>query len=688
VWCGLVVTYASGQEPVARDPLNVATAAHFLNQATFGPSPSDVAAVQAKGLEHWLQEQFLMPESAIPDGLNTSQVRAQVFTNMATAPDQLRQRMIFALSQIFVVSANKVGSGPELTPWMRLLSRNAFGNYRTLLREVTLNPTMGKYLDLAYSRRATRTTSINENYAREMLQLFSIGLWELNQDGTVKGGGTPTYGQDTIREFARALTGWTFPTQPGATPGSTNPQYFEGEMEPRPANHDNGSKRLFFGVTLPAGQPPQTDLENVIDVVFAHPNVPPFVATRLIRSLVKSNPSPAYIRRVADVFANNGQGVRGDLRAVLAAVLLDPEARTFTPDDGRLKDPVLHVIGLGRALNAEFRDVNAFMGVFSNLSELVLTPTTVFSFYSPLAPLPGRRDLFGPEFQIYPPALAIQRANFIYSLITNGYSSAFRIDLAPFTAVAANDTALVDRVNQALMFGTMSPQLRQIIIEATRAIPSNTTQRAQGALYLAAISSEFSVFAAASVSGLPPAGGGPGAPASVEGLTGTANGSTLALSWRNGSSGPAPEWIVLDVTGSLAVSLALPPGQSFTYTGVPDGTYTFTVRAANALGTSAPSNPVTLTFPSGGCAGPPQAPTAFAMTRNGNVVTVSWQPPAGGPAPSSYVLNVGGALSASIPTGDRALQGAVSPGTYTASVSAVNACGTGPASPARTITVP
>jgi len=676
------VTCASATSVAAQT--SAAAAAHFLNQASFGPSPADVAAVQAKGPRQWLLEQLQGDESRFTDGLTTNQVRAELFLNMATGSDQLRQRMMFALSQTFVVSANKVGSGAELTPWLRLLSRNAFGNYRTLLRDVTLNPTMGKFLDLAYSRRATRTTSINENFAREMLQLFSIGLFELNQDGTIRSG-QATYTQDTIREFARALTGWTFPTQPGVAPGSTNPQYFVGELEPRPANHDTGAKQL-WRVTLPAGQTPAADLEAVIDVVFAHPNVPPFVATRLIRSLVKSNPSPSYIRRVADAFADNGQGVRGDLRAVLAAVLLDPEAQAFGAADGRLKDPILHAIGLGRAINAQFSDVNAFMYVFNNLSQLVLTPTTVFSFYSPITPLPGKGDLFGPEFQIYPPALAIQRANFIYGLVTNQFSSAFRVDLAPLVAVAADDAALVERVNQSLMFGTMSPELAQILAAATRALPaSSTLQRAQGALYLAAISSEYAVYSSTGSSGITPGSspGAPGSPAAPEALTGSANGANLALTWRNPGGATS---LLLDVTGALNLSVPLPLTTSFNYAGVPPGTYTFAVRAMNGAAASGASNPVTLTF--GSCSGVPQAPSAFAVSRSGNLVTVTWQPPASGPAPASYVLNVSGAFSGTFTTTERALQGNVNAGTYVLAVAAVNGCGSGPATATRTITVP
>jgi hypothetical protein len=459
-------------------------------------------------------------------------------------------------------------------------------------------------------------------------------------------------------------------------------------MESRPTQHDPDAKTL-FGVVLPAGQPPIVDLEYVVEVIFTHPNVGPFIATRLIRSLVKSNPTPAYIGRVAAAFNNNGAGVRGDLRATLSAVLLDPEAQAFGSSDGRLKDPILHVIGLGRTLNAQFLDPSSFLNVFSNLSQLVLTPTTVFSFYSPLAPLPGRADLFGPEYQIYPPALAIQRANFIYSLIRNSYSSSFRVDLSPLIAVAGNEAALVERVNQALMHGTMSGALKQIIGAAVRTVPSSrTTERAQNAVYLAAISSEYSVYTSG---GGPATPGAPGAPSAPLNLIGTANRSNLTLRWTNSLDGAVPDSMLLDVSGPVTISVPLALGDTFSYSGVPNGMYTFAVRAVNAAGSSAPSNAVTLTFPGTGtasCTDAPPAPESFTALRTGNIVSVAWQPPAAGPAPAEYVVSVGGSAAATFTTSGLTLSGAAPRGTYMLNVRAVNACGQSAASASRTISVP
>lgn len=752
--------------------------AHFLEQATFGPTAADVAAVQQMGREAWLDEQLAMDATPIAGSTEGNIVRNQLFLNMANAPDQLRQRTIFALSQLIVVSASKTGSGAELTPWVQLLSRNAFGSYRTLLREVTVSPTMGKFLDMAYSKKASTTSSPNENYPRELMQLFSIGLWDLNQDGTVKvnalGQPTPSYSQDILKEIARALTGWTFPTKQGAQPRDSNPEYFVGDMIPRANTHDTGAKALFGGVVLPANQSTTLDMDAVVDNIFNHPNVPPFVATRLIRSLVTSNPSPAYIWRVANAFANNGAGERGDLKAVLRAVLLDPEAANFSAEDGRLKDPILHALGLGRALGAQINP-DGFNYVLSNLNERVLTSPTVFNFFSPIAPLPGHLDLFGPEFQIYPPALAIQRANFIYNIVNGGFNSSFMVNLAPFTAVAASAPALVEKVNQTLMFGRMSSELGELIVAATNAVPaSDTRQRAVGALYLAAISSEYSVYSSNATAGAttvqPPTGltatsiagnlvtlrwkpplfgpaptayvldGGvapgevlatiptgsasptftfmapPGAfyvrlrslsgahasrasseiriyvgietgPTAPTNLLGMVKGSELGLSWRNTFGGGAPTSIVLDVSGALTMSMPIGLTESFSFTGVPAGTYTLSVRAINAAGTSGSSNSVTLTFPTS-CSGAPQTPTNFFVAKGGNVLSLSWQPSASGSAATSFQVDATGAYTGRFPWTARTLTTAVPPGTYSVRVRAVNACGNSGFTPVQTISVP
>ncbi len=488
------------------DPAKVA-AGRFLAQASFGPTAADLAFVQANGMKSWLDRQFdpiQTPPSTLPDGVHINEIRKRQFLNMAHGQDTLRQRMMFALSQILVISAEKNVNADEIVPWQRLLAKHAFGNYRDLLAELTLDASMGKYLDLANSRKpaASNQSGANENYARELLQLFSIGLVQLNQDGStvLDAAQQPiaTYNQNDIRQFALALTGWTFPTPPGRLTGNSNGGYYPGRMEALPMFHDDSAKTLLGGTSLPQNNGIENDLEDVLDNLFNHPNLPPFLATRLIRSLVTSNPGPDYIRRVADVFAGLAPAPgyplapRGDLKATLAAILLDPDASLADVDQGHLKDPVLHLIGLARALDAQFTDPGMFMYIMTYLGERVLNSPTVFSFYSPLTPLPGQPDLFGPEFQIYSPSQAVQRANLIYTLLQDQNGNALSLNLTPFQNDAINPNALLDRINDTLFQGAMSAELRGTLYKVAAA-HSDLKQRALVTLYLAAISSEYTV---------------------------------------------------------------------------------------------------------------------------------------------------------------------------------------------------
>lgn len=675
---------------------DVSTAVHLLEQATFGPTAQDVAAVQAIGPAAWLQQQFQIAESPIPSGLDSNALRAQVYLNMAQGPDQLRQRVMFALSQTIVISANKVTSGDGLTSWARLLSRNAFGNYRTLLKEVSVNPAMGKYLDNVFNRKATATASPNENYARELLQLFSLGVWELNTDGSQKldsqGNAIPSYNQATIGEFARALTGWTYAPIPPATGGNSNPENFNADLVPTSSasRHDTDPKTLLNGLVTPAGLTAAQDLELVIDNIFNHPNVPPFVATRLIRSLVTSNPSPAYVQRVANAFINNGSGVRGDLRAVVTAILLDPEAAN--PDTvlhGRLKDPVMHVIGVGRALSAQIGDPNSFQFVFSNLSQRVLTPSTVFSFYSPTARLNTQPTLFGPEFQLYPPALAVQRANFIYGILTGQYGSAFQVDLTPFRVIAADTNALLDKVNATLLMGRMSPSLRQILTTATNALPAtDTNQRAIGALYLAAISSEYSVY-----TGAGSAGGV--IPTTVQAPTGlyiaSVRGNVATLRWNPPQLGPSPDTYVMEGGVSAGQTLAqVPTGSaapSFTIT-APNGSFYLRMRSSQGGQLSLPSNEVRLHINS---TLKPSAPTNVQGAVKGSALWLAWKNTFTGGTPTRLELDVTGPVTATLPlplTEAFSLPSGLPKGTWTFRLRALNAAGSSSQSSSVSVTSP
>ncbi|HEY8562214.1 MAG TPA: DUF1800 family protein [Pyrinomonadaceae bacterium] len=467
-------------------------AVRFLDQTTFGATPALKSRVGQIGFEAFLNEQFALPESTCPDALTatTQQTVDRFWINMFKGEDQLRQRTIYALSQIWVASFNKNSEPEMMIPWLRILSKNAFGNYRDLMREMTLDASMGHYLDLVNSTKPTATGGANENYARELMQLFTIGLYQMNLDGSYRlnaaGRPVPVYTQTDVRQLALALTGWTYPTAPGQTPRTVNGAYYPGEMEPRQVNHDTTAKTI-LGQNLPAGQTIQQDLDGALDIIFNHENVAPFVATRLVRALVTSNPSPAYIQRVALVFENNGAGVRGDLKAVIRAVLLDAEARNDDPppEFGRLRTPVQHTIAVFRALGANFNEPLSFAYIYRDMGEGILNAPSVFGHFSPAYRLPQGNGLFGPEFQIYTPTESINRANFIYQMMYEN-----RVSVAEFTNLAGDATALINAVDQRFLDGKMSPAMRDSINNALQTATDNKT-RAVTAIYLVATSGDF-----------------------------------------------------------------------------------------------------------------------------------------------------------------------------------------------------
>lgn len=470
-------------------------AGRLLEQAAFGPAPALLDKVLQDGTDAWINEQLALPETVFAVPPSISDAQSQLLHRFGTAPDQLRQRMMFALANIIVISANKNNYAPEIVPYYQILSRNAFGNYKTLLEEIAASSQMGKYLDHANSAKATATTSPNENFPRELLQLFSIGLWQLNPDGTNKldpqGRPIPTYNQAVIKEFARALTGWTYPG-PNAT--GFNWDNFSGPLQPRDAYHDTGAKTLLNGAVLPAGQNTQQDMAAVINNVFNHPNVGPFVALRLIRAMVVSNPSAGYVQRVAAVFDNNGAGVRGDLKAVAKAILTDAEARNDTPGatSGRMKDAIYHLLAFTRALGgAPTSGNNLQVYNFVNMQQAVMAPPSVFGYYSPFYRIP-KQPLFGPEFQIYSASESVVRAGMFANILNGQANGDFPVNLTPYNAVAGNTTALIDAVDQALLYGRMSPQMRAAIAAAVDAQYDNNG-RVFTALYLTALSGQYAV---------------------------------------------------------------------------------------------------------------------------------------------------------------------------------------------------
>jgi uncharacterized protein (DUF1800 family) len=481
-------------------------AVRFLEQISWGPDPDSIARVRTIGFDAYLEEQFTSPSSSYPDQPasvgNLDAVQRRFLANAMAAPDQLRQRVAFALMQIFVVSGVKVHTPEQFVPYARLLHDHAFTDFGTLLREVTLSPSMGRFLDMVYSEKANPYlgSSPNENYARELLQLFTIGTERLNLDGTLvlddSGKPVPTFDQNVVEGFARALTGWTFPTRPGATPQLRNPPNYVGRMEPVAHTHDSDEKILLDGTVLPAGQTAEQDLTGVMANIMAHPNVAPFFARRLIQHLVTSNPSRAYVARVAAAFNATGVGGRGDLKAVVKAIVLDPEARLG--DDGaasnsvggHLREPLLYVLGLLRGLGATLHEANDLASLVAPAGQVLFYPPSVFSYFSPEYDILGSATR-GPEFEIQTPSAALYRARLAMLFAFAPQSAAVAIDLEPFEQFASEPALLVEALNRALLAGRMPSDVRQVI--ETNVSDMTPSYRARLALFLVASSSHYQV---------------------------------------------------------------------------------------------------------------------------------------------------------------------------------------------------
>lgn len=492
--------------------VSVAAAHRFLEQAAFGPSPGDSAAVQQLGFQAWLNNQFAMPQISNYNAVTSDQggLSGQFLANAVNNPDQLRQRVAFALSQIFVTSINTIIWNDSMIPYEQMLQADAFTNYRQILEDVTLSPTMGQYLNMANNAAADPIagTVANENYAREVMQLFTVGTSMLNSDGTpqLDGNGLliPTYAQSTISETARVFTGWTYQPSSGSVEWNDyiNPA---GPMVAYPSEHDFGSKHLLNGYVAPAGLSPQADLDGALDNIFNHPNVGPFVSRLLIQHLVKSNPSPAYVGRVAAAFADNGNGVRGDMKAVITAILLDPEARANDnggndqPNDGHLQEPILFIAGMVRAFGGTMGSGNYFGWDLVNMSQDLYNAPSVFNYYSPSFSPPGSTVL-GPEFQIYTPDSAVYRANMVANLFNSwsnpvlNYGPGTNVDVTPYMALASNPASLVAALDLTLTHGAMPAQMKQDIVTAVASDGNGNLSRVLTGSWLILSSSYYNVW--------------------------------------------------------------------------------------------------------------------------------------------------------------------------------------------------
>ena len=446
--------------------------------------------------------------------LTLFKMRNQFFANALTKPDQLRQRVAWTLSQFFVISAMK---DPDMEAayvqarYHQMLFNGAFGNFEDLLRNVALSPQMGHYLDMVDNAKANPAagTEPNQNFARELLQLFSIGTQELQPDGAplrdAANQPIPSYGQDEIKAFARVFTGWTYPPFDAAQPkGPDDSRYFAKPMVTVAADHDVAPKTLLKGATLPAGLSADVELRLAIHNVFMHPNTGPFFAKHMVRQLVTGNPSPAYIGRVAAAFNDNGSGVRGDMKAVLRAVLLDPEARGDVKTDpayGMLKEPVLYITSMLRQLDAQSDGAGLERAARAMGQDVYYAPT-VFNYYPAEYVIPGTA-LVAPQFGIHNTNTVLHRMNFAYDMIYNdGYGPdgdvpnaiGTRVDLRAFSAVAADPAKLVAMVNDRLFGGGMPVGIKAEILAAVGALPADDPdERARTAVFLAASSFQFQV---------------------------------------------------------------------------------------------------------------------------------------------------------------------------------------------------
>jgi len=527
-----------------------ADAVRLLEQASLGPTEALVQEVKTKGAAKWLDEQLALnvtrvqqypyferpldPQSCIDDptppvtpekycltNKNSPRIVAfEFFRQSRTAPDQLRIRMSHLWHQIFVISWDKIGMAYAHAEFMQRLRDHAFGTFENLLTKYALSPQLGHYQNWVYNVPEHDGIKPNENFARELMQLFTIGVNELNEDGTprldAQGRLIPTYGQADIQTLARVLTGYSFPALPAGIVPAHFGEYYVGDMVPNTqwqGAHDTAAKTALNGrLQLPAGNDAQTDVLALLRVLVNHPNTPPFVSRQLIQKMVTSSPSPDYVRRVAAVFRDNGKGVRGDLAAVTKAILLDPEARGARKIDreyGRLREPALYWTAMIRALDINSDGEGPYINAGSSGQSLYASPT-VFNYYPADFTLPGSSTP-GAEFGIFGSIEFINRANQTTGLLYNSdfpgseqywgphpyiqnATGTLSPPLTAFLGDAADVDALLDRLDRLLMHGTLRADARKQIVNAVSKIPaSDAVHRVKLALLLLLTSIDYQV---------------------------------------------------------------------------------------------------------------------------------------------------------------------------------------------------
>ncbi len=523
---------ADNNPPPPPSAADLQAAAKLLSLATFGPTFAEIEQVAGQGQAAWLEAQLQQPASLhLPVvqsyidryGNNPAAElppltyrRFAFWERALSAPDQLRQLTAYALSQIFVVSDNVdaiVIDPRALASYYDVLLTHGFGNYRELLRAVTLHPAMGVYLSHVNNSRSNpaANTFPDENYAREVMQLFSIGLFELNADGSrvldAAGQPVPTYDNSNIREFSKIFTGLSYGAAgPGGASFFGNPvPVMHVPMVMFDSFHEPGEKTLLNGRLVPAGQTGMQDLDDAIDNLFNHPNVGPFIGRQLIQRLVTSNPSPEYIARVTAAFNGESTGVRGDMAAVVRAVLTDPEAAAGI----RLREPFRRYLALNRSLQAAGEDGTyaglGFVGQFLT-GQHVLSAPSVFNFYSPDFAPPGAlkdQGLIAPEFQITNASTVVGVTNLVaYALfseqsvdVPEGFARIVP-DLQEYTDLAEDANGLVERIDLVFYAGDMDAAtagVLQAYAAATLTATADPELTAKATLYLALIAPAYAV---------------------------------------------------------------------------------------------------------------------------------------------------------------------------------------------------
>ena len=510
---------------------NATEASRFLAQASMGANRSAIARVQAIGYSAWIDEQLAMPASQTRwDALVAAGFSDPTYKNseggfdacawrkLLSSPDTLRQRVTLALSELMVTSIDSlVGGGWKAfaaANYLDLLEANAFGNYRTLMQQVSTNTAMGMVLTFRASKKANPTTGSlpDENYARELMQLFTIGLVRLDLDGTAQtnaGAPIPTYALADITGLARVFTGWDFDLQgQSGQAGTATPDFMRRPMIQYPANHELGAS-TFLGTTIPANTDGVTALRLALDAIFAHANVAPFVSRQLIQRLVTSNPTPAYVARVATVFNNDGSGTKGNLSAVLKAILLDDEARSATvaagASAGKLREPMLRFTGWARAWSADSPgnawSIGDTSSASTRLGQSPLRSPSVFNFFRPGYVPPNSAiataGLVAPEFQLNNESTVVGVVNYMQRAVSGAGVGDLAADYSSLLALGDDAVALVAEINVVLAAGQLSAATATTIATAVATIAggsdANRLKRIYAALTLVVATPEFTV---------------------------------------------------------------------------------------------------------------------------------------------------------------------------------------------------